>query len=82
MLELLDRLDPTIEELTAAVEREASTRPEAMRLTHPGVGAITALAYVLERLPQFDFVAIGIVYPGEATLGSMRRPSFAKRSGN
>jgi len=31
---------------------------------------------------EFDFVAIGIVYPGEATLASMRTPSFAKRSGN
>jgi transposase len=39
LLELLDRLNPTIEELTAAVEREARKRPEAMRLmTHPGVG--------------------------------------------
>jgi transposase len=48
LLELLDRLNPTIEELTAAVEREARKRPEAMRLmTHPGVGPLTALAYVL-----------------------------------
>jgi transposase len=48
LLELLDRMNPTIEELTAAVEREARKRPEAMRLmTHPGVGPLTALAYVL-----------------------------------
>ena len=48
LLELLDRMNPTIEELTAAVEREAKKRPEAVRLmTHPGVGPITALAYVL-----------------------------------
>jgi len=48
LLELLDRLNPTIEELTAAVEREAKKRPEALRLmTHPGVGPLTALAYVL-----------------------------------
>ena len=41
-------MNPTIEELTAAVEREAKKRPEAVRLmTHPGVGPITALAYVL-----------------------------------
>jgi transposase len=47
-LELLDRMNPTIEELTAAVEREARKRPEALRLmTHPGVGPLTALAYVL-----------------------------------
>jgi transposase len=48
LLELLDRLNPTIEELTAAVEREARKRPEVLRLmTHPGVGPLTALAYVL-----------------------------------
>jgi transposase len=41
-------MNPTIEELTAAVEREARKRPEALRLmTHPGVGPLTALAYVL-----------------------------------
>jgi len=48
LLALLDRMNPTIEELTVAVEREARKRPEAMRLmTHPGVGPLTALAYVL-----------------------------------
>jgi transposase len=48
LLELLDRIHPTIEELTAAVEQEAKKRPEVLRLmTHPGVGPLTALAYVL-----------------------------------
>jgi transposase len=48
LLELLDRMNPTIEELTAAAEREARKRPEVLRLmTHPGVGPLTALAYVL-----------------------------------
>jgi transposase len=48
LLELVDRLNPTIAELTAAVEQEARKRPEALRLmTHPGVGPITALAFVL-----------------------------------
>ena len=48
LLELLDRMNPTIEELTAAVEREVRKRPEALRLmTHPGVGPLTALAFVL-----------------------------------
>jgi len=48
LLELLDRMNPAIDELTAAVEKEAGKRPEALRLmTHPGVGALTALAYVL-----------------------------------
>jgi transposase len=48
LLELLDRLNPTIEELTTAVEREAKKWPEVLRLmTHPGVGPLTALAFVL-----------------------------------
>jgi transposase len=48
LLELLDRMNPTIEELTAAVEQEAKRRPEVLRLmTHPGVGPLTALAFVL-----------------------------------
>ena len=48
LLELLDRLHPTIEELSAAVEQQVEHRPEALRLmTHPGVGPITALAFVL-----------------------------------
>jgi transposase len=48
LLELLDRMTPTIEELTAVVDREARKRPEVLRLmTHPGVGPLTALAFVL-----------------------------------
>jgi transposase len=48
LLELLDRLNPMIEELTAAVEGEARKWPEVLRLmTHPGVGPLTALAFVL-----------------------------------
>jgi transposase len=41
-------MNPTIEELTRAIEQEAKKRPEVLRLmTHPGVGALTALAFVL-----------------------------------
>jgi hypothetical protein len=48
LLELLDRLSPTIAELTQTIEQEAEKCPEAQRLrTHPGVGSLTALAFVL-----------------------------------
>jgi transposase len=48
LLGLLDRMNPTIEALTAAIEQEARKRPEVLRLmTHPGVGPLTALAFVL-----------------------------------
>ena len=39
---------PTIAELSQAIEQEAEKCPAAQRLTtHPGVGALTALAFVL-----------------------------------
>ena len=42
LLEVLDRLNPTIDELSTAVEQEAKKRPEVLRLmTHPGVGPLT-----------------------------------------
>src|SRR6202790_4078080 len=41
-------MSPTIEELTTVVEQEAKKWPEVLRLmTHPGVGSLTALAFVL-----------------------------------
>jgi transposase len=55
LLELLDRMNPTIEELTAAVEREARKRPAVRRLmTHPGVGPLTALAFDHWNLGTFS----------------------------
>ena len=43
LLELMDRLNPTIAELSQAIEQEKVEKcPEARRLmTHPGVGALT-----------------------------------------
>jgi transposase len=43
-----DRVSLRIDELSRAAEQEAQWRPEVQRLmTHPGVGPLTALAYVL-----------------------------------
>jgi hypothetical protein len=52
LLELLDRLSPTIAEtiaeLTQTIEQKAEKCAAARRLrTHPGVGSLTALAFVL-----------------------------------
>ena len=48
LLQLSDELQPKIDELTAAIQHEAQKLPDVQRLmTHPGVGAITALAFVL-----------------------------------
>jgi transposase len=48
LLEVLECMEPEIAGLDKAVEQEALARPEVRRLmTHPGVGPVTGLAYVL-----------------------------------
>ncbi len=89
LLELMDRLSPTIAELTLAIEREVEKCPEAKRLmTHPGVGALTALAYVLiigkaERFGSGKQVAsyLGLV-PSEESSGNRRRLGHITRQGS
>jgi len=42
----MDRLNPTINQLTVAVEKEAEKMPDVQQLmTYPGVGPLTALAF-------------------------------------
>ncbi len=48
LLQLHDQLTARIDELSRAIEQQAKARPEVERLmSHPGVGPITALAFVL-----------------------------------
>ena len=50
LLELLEleRLNPMIAELSQAIDQEVENCPTTQRwVTHPGVGALTALAFVL-----------------------------------
>jgi len=80
LLELLDRLTPTIAELTQAVEREAENCPEAQRLrTHPGVGALTALAFVLiiGRAERFQCGKQIASYLGLVPCGGFQRAAAA-----
>src|SRR6266849_6590168 len=87
LLELLDRLNPTIEELTAAVEREARKRPEVLRLmTHPGVGPLTALAYVLiigtpERFRRGKQIGsyVGLIPCEDSSAGRQRLGHISKQ---
>ncbi|MGD1082409.1 MAG: IS110 family transposase [Candidatus Sulfotelmatobacter sp.] len=89
LLELLDRLNPSIAELTEAVEQEAKKCPEAQRLmTHPGVGPLTALAFVLvigtaERFRCGKQIAsyLGLV-PSEDSSGERRRLGHISKQGN
>ena len=56
LLQLLDQLEGSITELQGAVEQQARQHPEAARLmTHPGVGPVTSLAYVLTIGPVSRF---------------------------
>ena len=87
MLELLDRLNPSIEELTAAVEQEANKRPDVLRLmTHPGVGPITALAYVLiigtpARFPRGKQIGtyVGMIPSEDSSAGKQRLGHISKQ---
>jgi transposase len=87
LLELLDRLHPTIEELTAAAEQEARKRPEVLRLmTHPGVGPLTALAYVLiigtpERFHRGKQIGtyVGMVPSEDSSAGKQRLGHISKQ---
>ena len=89
LLELLDRLNPTITELTQTIEQEVEKCPEAQRLqTHPGVGPLTALAFVLiigtaERFQCGKQIAsyLGLV-PLEESSGNRRRLGHITKQGN
>jgi len=89
LLELLDRLNPTIAKLTQAIEEEVGKRPAARRLqTHPGVGPLTALAFVLiigkaDRFQCGKQIAsyLGLV-PLEKSSGHQRRLGHITKQGN
>src|SRR5215813_2951757 len=87
LLELLDRMNPTIEELTAAVEQEARKRPDvSLLMTHPGVGPLTALAYVLfigtptrfQRGKQIG-TYVGIIPSEDSSAGKQRLGHISKQ---
>jgi transposase len=89
LLELLDRLNPTIAELSPAIEQEVEKCPGARRLmTHPGVGPLTALAFVLiigkaDRFQCGKQVAsyLGLV-PLEDSSGNRRRLGHITKQGS
>ena len=89
LLELLDRVNPTIAELTQEIEQEVEKYPAAQQLmTHPGVGALTALAFVLiignpERFECGKQIAayLGLV-PEEDSSGESRRLGHISKQGS
>ncbi len=89
LLTLLKGLDPRIRQLDEAVERAAQANRQAQLLmTQPGVGPITALAYVLtigdgSRFQRGKQVAsyLGLI-PSEKSSSNRRRLGSISKQGN
>ncbi|HEV2492004.1 MAG TPA: IS110 family transposase [Terriglobia bacterium] len=89
LLELLDRLDPRIKELDAAVQAEAERRADAVELMkQKGVGPVTALAFVLtlgpvDRFPNSRKVVSYLgLNPSEHSSGGHQRLGHISKQGN
>lgn len=89
LLGMLDQLHAGIEELDQAVKKEAESRPEAMRLMQqPGVGPVTALAFVLTIGPVERFrrskqvVSYLGLNPRENSSGGKQRLGSISKQGN
>jgi transposase len=89
LLEMLDRLNPVIEELDQAVEKEAESRAEAVLLMRQeGVGPVTALAFVLTVGPVTRFqnskqvVSYLGLNPREDSSGGRQRLGSISKQGN
>ena len=89
LLVMLDRLHAGIEELDQAVRNEAASRPEAVRLMQqPGVGPVTALAFVLTIGPVERFrrskqvVSYLGLNPRESSSGGQQRLGSISKQGN
>jgi len=89
LLRLLDQLAPAIAELDRAVLEEANRRKDAVLLmTHPGIGPVTSLAFVLAIGPIARFCRskkiasyLGL-NPSEASSGGRRRLGSISKQGN
>ena len=89
LLKLLDQLEPPIAELDRAVLEEAERRDEAVLLmTHPGIGPVTSLAFVLTIGPITRFprsrklVSYLGLNPSEESSGGRRRLGAISKQGN
>src|SRR5712692_4818054 len=89
LLAMLDQLNPVIEELDRAVQREAENHADAVRLmTHPGVGPVTALAFVLTLGPVSRFqrskhvVSYLGLNPKEGSSGDKQHTYSISKQGN
>jgi len=89
LLKLLDQVEPSIAELDRAVLQQAQLREDAVRLmTHPGIGPVNALAFVLTIGPVTRFrcsrklVSYLGLNPSEESSGGRRRLRAISKQGN
>ena len=89
LLQLLDQLNPWIADLDRAVMQEVQSRPEAVQLMRePGVGPVTALAFVLTIGPVSRFerskqrVSYFGLNPSEESSGGRQRLGSISKQGN
>jgi len=89
LLEWLDRWDEQVRELDRAVEEAGRARPDVLLLrTHPGVGLVVALAFVLTVGPIARFLSsrklvsyLGL-NPREHSSGGRQRLGAISKQGN
>jgi transposase len=89
LLQLLEQLAAPLAELDRAVLEEAQRREDAVLLmTHPGIGPVTSLAFVLAigpitRFPRSKKVASYLgLNPSEESSGGRRRLGAISKQGN
>jgi transposase len=89
LLKLLDQLESQITELDRAVLEEAERREDAVLLmTHPGIGPVTSLAFVLTigSVTRFccsrKLVSYLGLNPSEESSGGRRRTGAISKQGN
>jgi transposase len=87
LLQILDQWEEPIAELDRAVEQQAERRADAVRLmTHPGVGPVTSLAFVLtiravQRFPRSREVSsyLGLDPSVDCSAGRRRIGAISKQ---
>lgn len=89
LLQMLDQFDTTLDELDSAVAEQAEQNPAAVLLmTHPGVGPVTSLAFVLTLGPVGRFqrskqvVSYLGLNPREHSSGGKQRLGSISKQGN
>jgi transposase len=89
LLQLLEQLAAPLAELDRAVLQEAQRRADAVLLmTHPGIGPVTSLAFVLAigpitRFPRSKKIASYLgLNPSEESSGGRRRLGAISKQGN